>query len=105
MPVSLKAVAMLFAGYILLASCSAASAAMLAVISEDDNFENSQQVRKRKRDMEDELRPLMKNLFDFRHRPQFPLGPCTDRWGKLTLDESRLYVVHYEAYAYVQLGD
>ena len=43
MPVSLKAVAMLFAGYILLASCSAASAAMLAVISEDDNFENSQQ--------------------------------------------------------------
>ena len=91
MPVSLKTVAMLFAGYMLLSSCSAASAAMLAVISEDKNFENSQQVRKRKREMEDELRPLIKNLFAFRNRPQLPLGPFTDRWGKLSLDENRLY--------------
>jgi hypothetical protein len=63
MPLSLKTVAMLFGGYILLASCSAASTAMLAVISEEDMGFEGKQARKRKREMEDEV--SLTNVFLF----------------------------------------
>ena len=43
-------------------------------------FETSSADRRRKRKFDDAQRPLMKNLFAFRERPQVPLGPCTVRY-------------------------
>ena len=88
---SLKDVAMWFAAFIFLTSLNAAHAALIPAIMEEDLCFESYQSRKRKREIEDEVRPLMKNMFNFVRAPQFPLGPSCNRWEKLTYDENRLY--------------
>ena len=54
-------------------------------------FVETENDRSRKRKREDELRPLMKNLFTFRDKPLVPLGPGKDRWGQMTEDTNRQY--------------
>ena len=81
---------MLFAAYILLAAYSVASTTLYSAM-EDIGYESIQD-KKRKRELEDENRPLMKNLFFlFPEGPQSPLGPHTNRWNKMKHDENRQY--------------
>ena len=60
--------------------------------------------RKRRREEENEL-PLMKNLFQFRCRPQQPLGPCRDAFGKyntmktLAVINKHGYFIYYDLLA------
>ena len=63
--------------------------------------------RKRRREEEKEL-PLMKNLFQFRCRPQQPLGPCRDAFGQMTYDVNRRYcekLTHFYSWELEELAE
>ena len=55
--------------------------------------QDMQKVRMKRKRREGELeeRLIMKNLFAFRESPQRPLGPCADRFGRMTEDANRQY--------------
>lgn len=75
----------------LIISCLTAVQSTSSAIGNLLIFEASDEVNRRKRKFEDEQRPLMKNLFNFRHSPQAPLGPGRNRFGDLVADENRGY--------------
>ena len=84
---------MLFAAYTLLAAYNVASTTLYSAM-EDMNYISIRD-KKRKRELEDENRPLMKNFFIFPEGPQSPLGPHTNRWNTMTHDENRQYCKKY----------